>query len=61
MIGSPPKVDGRALMEVFRRYLRDHNLPILVFNMENEAAFEAALRGEQIGTLIAAGEAEVAS
>jgi len=28
MIGSPPKVDGRALIEVFRRYLRDHNLPV---------------------------------
>jgi uridylate kinase len=41
--------------------LRDHNLPILVFNMDNGSAFEAALRGEQAGTLIAAGEAQLAS
>jgi Fur family ferric uptake transcriptional regulator len=24
----PPKVDGKALLEVLRRYLRDHNLPV---------------------------------
>jgi len=24
----PPKVDGKALQELLRRYLRDHNLPV---------------------------------
>lgn len=28
MTSPPPKVDGRALLELFRRYLRDHNLPV---------------------------------
>lgn len=28
MTSPPPKVDGMALLEVFRRYLRDHNLPV---------------------------------
>lgn len=28
MISSPPKADGKALLDVFRRYLRDHNLPV---------------------------------
>jgi uridylate kinase len=41
--------------------LRDHNLPILVFNMADESAFAAALHGGRVGTLIAAGEAELAS
>jgi Fur family ferric uptake transcriptional regulator len=25
---QPPKVDGKALQELLRRYLRDHNLPV---------------------------------
>jgi Fur family ferric uptake transcriptional regulator len=28
MTSPPPKVDGRALLEAFRSYLRDHNLPV---------------------------------
>lgn len=28
MTSPPPKVDGKALLELFRRYLRDHNLPV---------------------------------
>ncbi|MFQ5551070.1 MAG: Fur family transcriptional regulator [Gemmatimonadales bacterium] len=28
MTTPPPKVDGKALLEVFRHYLRDHNLPV---------------------------------
>lgn len=28
MTSPPPKVDGGALLERFRRYLRDHNLPV---------------------------------
>jgi uridylate kinase len=40
--------------------LRDHNLPILVFNMGDETAFEAALSGERVGTLISPGEALLA-
>jgi Fur family transcriptional regulator, ferric uptake regulator len=28
MTSPPPKVDGNLLMEMFRRYLRDHNLPV---------------------------------
>jgi len=28
MTHPPPQVDGHALLEVFRRYLRDHNLPV---------------------------------
>jgi Fur family ferric uptake transcriptional regulator len=28
MTSPPPKVDGNVLMEMFRRYLRDHNLPV---------------------------------
>lgn len=28
MIDSPPKADRKALLDVFRRYLRDHNLPV---------------------------------
>ncbi|NIM50034.1 MAG: transcriptional repressor [Gemmatimonadales bacterium] len=28
MTSPPPKVDGQALFEIFRRYLRDHNLPV---------------------------------
>ena len=37
--------------------LRDHNLPILVFNMADEAAIEAACTGKHIGTLVTAGDA----
>ncbi len=28
MTSPPPKVDGKALQELLRRYLRDHNLPV---------------------------------
>ncbi len=28
MTSPPPKVDGKALLEVFRGYLRDNNLPV---------------------------------
>ncbi|MFQ5704102.1 MAG: Fur family transcriptional regulator [Gemmatimonadales bacterium] len=28
MTNPPPSVDGDALLEIFRRYLRDHNLPV---------------------------------
>ena len=28
MTGPPPKVDGKALQEGLRRYLRDHSLPV---------------------------------
>lgn len=28
MTTPPPKIDGKALLEVLRRYLRDHNLPV---------------------------------
>lgn len=28
MTSPPPKVDGNLLLEMFRRYLRDHNLPV---------------------------------
>jgi Fur family transcriptional regulator, ferric uptake regulator len=28
MTSPPPKVDGAALLDRFRRYLRDHNLPV---------------------------------
>lgn len=28
MTSPPPKIDGTALLEMFRSYLRDHNLPV---------------------------------
>ena len=28
MTSPPPKIDGKALQEVLRRYLRDHSLPV---------------------------------
>lgn len=34
----PPEVDGQALLEVFRRYLREHNLPV---TSQREAVAEA--------------------
>jgi uridylate kinase len=43
---------------------RENNLPILVFNMNENGAIERAVRGESVGTLVAAGEtiyAEVVS
>ncbi len=40
--------------------LRDHDLPILVFNMADEGALEAAVLGEAVGTLVAAGATELA-
>ena len=39
---------------------RDNNLPILVFNMAEEGAIEAAVQGEPVGTLVAAGAAQFA-
>ena len=38
---------------------RDNDLPILVFNMTNERAIEAAIQGEPVGTLVASGAALV--
>lgn len=35
---------------------RENNLPILVFNMNENGAIERAVRGETVGTLVAAGE-----
>jgi uridylate kinase len=40
--------------------LRDHNLPILVFNMANDGAIEDAVTGAGIGTLVIDGEAQFA-
>jgi uridylate kinase len=37
--------------------LRDHNLPIVVFNMADEQALADAVLGEPIGTLVTAGAA----
>lgn len=38
MTSPPPKVDGHALLELFRRYLRDHNLPVTQQREEVAAA-----------------------
>ncbi len=38
---------------------RDNNLPILVFNMSHDGAIEAAVTGEPVGTLVAAGAAVI--
>ncbi len=40
--------------------LRDHNLPILVFNMATDGAIEAAVTGAGVGTLILEGDARFA-
>jgi uridylate kinase len=40
--------------------LRDHDLPILVFNMASDGAIEAAVTGERVGTLIVGGAAKFA-
>jgi uridylate kinase len=40
--------------------LRDHNLPILVFNMASDGAVEAAVTGDGIGTLVIEGDAQFA-
>ena len=40
--------------------LRDHNLPILVFNMASDGAVEAAVTGNGIGTLVIEGDAQFA-
>lgn len=40
--------------------LRDHNLPILVFNMASDGAIEAAVTGAGIGTLVIDGDAQFA-
>ena len=41
--------------------LRDHQLPIIVFDMSDGEAMRAAVRGEAIGTLIASGDAVLAT
>lgn len=41
--------------------LRDHQLPIIVFDMSDGKAMRAAVRGEAIGTLIASGDAVLAT
>ena len=38
---------------------RDNDLPILVFNMAQEGAIEAAVQGEPVGTLVTAAAARV--
>jgi uridylate kinase len=40
--------------------LRDHNLPILVFNMARDGAIEAAITGNGVGTLVIDGAAQFA-
>ncbi len=40
--------------------LRDHNLPILVFNMARDGAIEAAITGDGVGTLVIDGAAQFA-
>jgi uridylate kinase len=40
--------------------LRDHNLPILVFNMARDGAIEAAVTGDGLGTLVIEGDAQFA-
>lgn len=40
--------------------LRDHNLPILVFNMARDGAIEAAITGDGVGTLVIEGAARFA-
>ena len=40
--------------------LRDHNLPILVFNVVTDGNIEAAVSGLGIGTLVIAGDAQLA-
>lgn len=39
--------------------LRDNNLPIVVFDINEELAIEAASLGEDVGTLVAAGSSEL--
>lgn len=39
--------------------LRDNNLPIVVFDINQELAIEAASLGEDVGTLVAAGSSEL--
>ncbi len=39
---------------------RDNDLPILVFNMSDVAAIEAAVLGQPVGTLVAAGTTQLA-
>jgi len=64
MTSPPPKVDGQALVEAFRRYLRDHNLPVtqqreavasaLFFSDAHlsvgDLQRELAAQGEHVGT-----------
>ncbi len=40
--------------------LRDHNLPILVFNLARDGAIEAAVTGDGLGTLVIEGDAQFA-
>ena len=48
-------MDGSALA-----LCRDNNLPILVFNMQQEGAIERAARGESVGTLVSSSETPLA-
>lgn len=43
MTSPPPKVDGGALLERFRRYLRDHSLPV---TSQREAVAETVFFGD---------------
>lgn len=44
MTSPPPKVDGHVLLEVFRGYLRDHNLPV---THQREVIAEAVLFADE--------------
>lgn len=52
MTSPPPKVDGQALLEMFRRYLRDRNLPV---THQREAVAETVFFGK---AHLSAGEIE---
>ena len=40
---------------------RENNVPILVFDVRDESAIERAVTGEQVGTLVTAGESRFAT
>ena len=63
MTNPPPPIDGQALLDVFRRYLQDHNLPVthqrevvasmMFFSDEHLSVGDIerglAIRSEQVG------------
>jgi len=49
--GPPPKVDGKALQEGLRRYLREHNLPVTQQREEIAAAIFHANAHLSVGDL----------